>query len=139
MSNNNEITEKAESLVQKAESGDKSGLSEELNSMTIEDRLAVAREMDRINAEHRKTNSDLPDIELTTNTDAGGREHLQDIQMKTEKAWYNPANLWTDGFNRKDVYDPPKGELGNGLLQQAADGILSRRNQLDEVYKSMEK
>jgi hypothetical protein len=134
-----DITEKAEQLVTKAESGDKSGLTEELNNMTIEDRLAVAREMDRLNDDHRKSNPSLPDIELTTNSDAAGREHLQDIQAntRTERSYLNPARWFGDthSSSRQDVYDPPKGELGNGLLQQAADGILSRKAQMDEIEK----
>jgi len=133
-----EIANKAEDLVTKIESGDKSSLSEQLNSMTIEDRLAVVKEMDRINAEHRASNPNLPDIVVETNTDAANREHLQDIhiaQKTGERSWYNPMR-WISGkdlIDDTDVYDAPKSNLGNGMLQQAADGILSRKRQLAEA------
>lgn len=134
-----QIAKKAEDLVAKVEGGDRSSLSDELNKMTIEDRLAVVREMDRINEEHRQSNPSLPDIQFETNVDVAGRTHLQDIQVKTkhERAWYNPMR-WISGkeyYESTDVYDAPKSGLGNGMLQQAADGILSRNRQLAELER----
>src|SRR5262249_7556507 len=111
---------------------------EQLNSMTIEDRLAVVREMDRINEEHRKTNANLPDIVFETNKDAAGREHLQDVQIATktgERSWLNPV-IWFRGkdiIEHTDVYDPPGSLGGNGLYQQAHDSIVSRNRQLAEA------
>src|SRR4030095_9628803 len=87
----NEVEQRAESLVGRAESGDKDGLSQELNSMTMADRLAVARDVDRLNEEHRAENPNLPDIEISTTTDSGGREHLSDINLGEERGWGNPA------------------------------------------------
>jgi len=133
-----EISKKAEDLVTKVESGDKGSLSEELNQMKIEDRLAVVREMDRINAEHRANNPNLPDIVFETNKDTAGREHLQDIHLQQkvgERSWLNPVS-WIKGkdiIEDTDVYDAPKSEFGNGMLQQAMDGILSRQRQLAEA------
>ncbi len=135
-----EITNKAEDLVSRVETGDKSSLSDELNKMTIEDRLAVVREMDRINADHRQSNPNLPDIQFDTNKDSAGREHLQDIQIQTktgERGWYNPVRWFSgkDILENADVYDAPKSNLGSGMLQQAADGILSRNRQLAEAMR----
>ncbi|HEY9871280.1 MAG TPA: hypothetical protein V6D08_19120 [Candidatus Obscuribacterales bacterium] len=132
-----EIDNKAEELVTKAEAGDKNALTGELNAMSIEDRIAVAREMDRLNAERRKSNADLPDIEVFITTDAGRRQHLSDIQIKSERAWYNPLRLF-DQFSRTDVYDPPRSELGSGMLNQAVDGILDRNRKLAQVQDMIE-
>src|SRR4030095_2702061 len=111
-----EIAKKAEDLVTKVEAGDKSSLSEQLNSMTIEDRLAVVREMDRINAEHRASNPNLPDITFEVNKDVAGREHLQDVHVlaKTgERGWYNPVSWFRgkDIIEDADVYAAPNAIL----------------------------
>ena len=133
-----EITKKAEELVTKIEGGDKSSLSEQLNSMTIEDRLALVKEMDRINAEHRASNPNLPDIEFETNKDPAQRDHLQDVRIvqKTgERAMYNPMS-WVRGHDiieKTDIYDPPGSMGGNGWGQQTYDSILSRNKQLAEA------
>lgn len=126
-----EIQERAEELTKKAEAGDKNGLSQELNNMSIEDRLAVAHEMKRINEQHNAKNPDLPNMEISITKDAGGREHLADIKMNPEKAWYNPLT-WFKGST--DVYDPPHSNLGSGLLQSAADGIRDRRRLEAELF-----
>jgi hypothetical protein len=133
--NQREIEQRAEDLVGRAESGDKDGLSAELNSMTMEDRLAVAREMDRLNEERRASNPGLPDIEINVTTDTGGREHLADVNVLEERSWYNPARWFGDKFSREDVYDPPGDELGSGMAQQAADAIRDRYRRIDEVSR----
>jgi hypothetical protein len=127
-SNPEDVHSKAEDLYKNnAATGDKNGLSEELNKMTIEDRLAVAKEMQSIStAEHAK-NSKLPELELTTTKDVAGREHLQDMKIITDKGW-----IWD---TKKDVYDPPNEKQGSGMLGQAVDGIHSRNRQLEEAMK----
>jgi hypothetical protein len=138
-----EVAERAEDLVAKAEAGDKSALTEELNQMTIEDRLAVVRQMDQINAQHRQDNPNLPDLQFGTTADAAGREHLSDVQMVTQndsKAWYKPWTWFQASEYKTDVYDPPKeGTVGNGMLGQAVDGILSRNRQLAEIERELGK
>src|SRR4030095_8405414 len=101
----NEVAQRAESGVGGAESGDKAGLSQELNSMTMADRLAVARDVDRLNEEHRAENPNLPDIEISTTTDSGGREHLSDINLGEERGWYKPARRFGARRDREDIYD----------------------------------
>jgi hypothetical protein len=111
-----------------AEKGDKNGLSDQLNSMTIEERLQVAKEMQNIaNTERggKSTSSSLPEIELTTTKDAGGREHLQDMKLITDRGW-----IWD---SKADVYDPPSEKQGSGMLGQAVDSIHSRNRQLAEA------
>ena len=127
-----EVEQRAEDLVSRAESGDKDGLSQELNSMTMADRIAVAREMDRLNEEHRAVNPNLPDIEIATTTDSGGEEHLSDIALREDRAWYNPARWFGDSRSSQDVYDPPASELGTGMAQQAADAIRDRYRRIDQ-------
>lgn len=133
--NEREIEQRAENLVSRAESGDKDGLSAELNSMTMEDRLSVARQMDRLNEQRRASDPHLPDIEINVTTDSGGRAHLSDINLLEERAWYNPARWFGDDFSREDVYDPPGDELGSGMAQQAADAIRDRYSRIDEFSR----
>jgi hypothetical protein len=119
-----DVHSKAEDLLQKADKGDKNGLSDELNKMTIEDRMSVVKEMQSVRDQERKTNEKLPAVELTTTKDAGGREHLQDMKM-VDKGW-----IWD---SKKDVYDPPGDKQGSGMLGQAVDSISSRNRQLAEA------
>jgi len=131
----NEVEQKAEALVTRAESGDKDGLSQELNSMTMADRLAVAREMDRLNEEHRAANPNLPDIELSITKDTGEQLHLSDIELKQDRSWINPARWFGDRQSSQDIYDPPAGELGTGWAQQAGELMRNRSRQIEEASR----
>ncbi len=133
--NQNEIDQRAEDLTSRVESGNTDGLSEELNSMTIEDRLSVARKMDEINEQHRASNSDLPDIEIVTTDGIGGSEHLSEVNLREERGWYNPAKWFGDSRSSEDIYDPPAGELGSGMAQQAGDLIRDRSRRIDEMTR----
>src|SRR5262245_48606270 len=75
----------AETLTDRAEH--RQDITEELLQMSPQDRLAVARRMDEINAEQRKTNANLPDLEISTSRDVNGDgERLDGINIKTK--WY---------------------------------------------------
>jgi hypothetical protein len=132
-----EINEKADQLVTKAEKNEK--ITAELNNMDFRDRLQVVQRMQEINSEHRKTNSDLPQLEVTTTKDLNNEQHIADIQMKTERSYFNPKRWFGDSFAKNDVYDPPHEELGSGLLGQTADVIHSRTQQLNSVLAELDK
>lgn len=106
----NQVEQKAKELVDLAEGGDKFALTLELNRMDPQDRLAVAREMDRLNEQRRSSDPDLPDIEITTSPSEfpGGPHELSDLQIKEERAWYNPLRWFGDKYAHTDVYDPPE-------------------------------
>jgi hypothetical protein len=121
--NPEEVQNKAEDLLHnKADKGDKNGLSEELNNMTMADQIAVAQKMQEIRQGEKATNSKLPDVEITTTTDSGGRKHLEDIKM-VDKGW-----IWD---SKKDVYDPPRNS--GGMLGQTQDIFRDRNRQLAEA------
>jgi hypothetical protein len=132
-----EIDQKADQLVGKAEKNET--ISAELNGMDFRDRLQVVQRMQEINAEHRKTNDDLPQLEVTTSRDSNNEEHVADIQMKTERSYFNPKRWFGDKFAKSDVYDPPHAELGTGLLGQTADVIHSRNQRMNEVMAELDR
>ena len=126
----------AEKLVKEAEA--QRDVSKQLNKLSIEERLGVAREMRDISARHHQMNKDLPVVEIYTNTDAGRREHLTDIEVRFERNTFSPLRLIYGDYSRVDVYDPPASETGCGLLNQACDGILDQKMKLDQVYQMLE-
>jgi len=79
-----------------------------------------------------ESNPNLPDIEISTTTDSGDREHLSDINLREERAWYNPARWFGDRRSSEDIYDPPTSELGSGMAQQAGDAIRDRYRRIDQ-------
>lgn len=84
-------------------------------------------------AQRRQNNPNLPDLQISTTTDAGGTTHLQDIQAVKPNAGMVARAL---GNDKSDVYDPPAGDkTGTGMAGQAADSLLSRRAQLDAIER----
>lgn len=126
-----EFSPQVDRFTQRAERGE--NLSRELNEMPIQERLQMARQMDQNNAQRRQANPNLPDLEITTTTDAGGTTHLQDIQAVKPNAGMFAR---VTGGNKTDVYDPPASERsGSGMAGQAADSLTSRRAQLDAMER----
>jgi hypothetical protein len=132
-----EIEQKAENLVNKAEKNEK--ITAELNGMDFRDRLQVVQKMQEINSEHRKTDKDLPQLEFTTSKDVNDQSHLSDIQMKTERSYFNPKRWFGDKFAKSDVYDPPGDELGTGLLGTTVDLIHSRNQRMNDVMAELDR
>lgn len=89
--------EKVQRLTEMAESKDMKGLSAELNSMSPQERLKMAQDMDALNATRRADNKSLPDIEITTRRDDNYDTQLDDMQVREEINW------WPD--KRTDVFD----------------------------------
>ncbi|GEM_PF-3467578 len=133
----NELNITARRLEKEAEAQETGALSRELNSFSIEDRLALARAMEAINDRRREANHDLPILEIGTTRDAAGREHLEAVDMKFEKSWFNPGKYLFGKYSVVDVYQPPALELGSGLLQQAADGIRDHNRELSEAERML--
>lgn len=104
-----------ENLTKDAEKGE--SVSEALNQMPFQERLQIARKMDELNAEHRKSDPALPDLVLTTKNDTAGTEHLTDIQARSY------GDLWN---SNKDIYDLPK-----AAQKQALDYILDSHLERD--------
>lgn len=86
-----------ENLTKDAEKGE--SVAEILNQMPFQERLQIAKKMDELNAEHRKADTSLPDLIITSENDTSGAEHLTDIQARTY------GKVWN---SNKDVYDLPK-------------------------------
>jgi hypothetical protein len=131
-----EIEQNAEHLVGKAERNEK--ITAELNGMDFHDRLKVVQRMQDINKDHRQHNSNLPEMEISTQSDQG-EQRVVDIQMKTERSWMDPRKWFGYGQDKTDVYDPPHSELGQGLLGGAADRIHSRNQRLNDVLAELDK
>jgi hypothetical protein len=87
----------AEKLVCRLEGGDTRSLSEELNSMSMQDRLSVAKTMDELNDKHRRRDIRLPDLVLKVSDD-GGQERLLNILL-----FETFAN--GSGMKISDIYD----------------------------------
>src|SRR5262249_6500982 len=136
-----QIHEMAESAVKKAESGDKTGLSEELGSMSPADRLAVAKEMVQLNNRNRQTNDSLPKVEITTEIDASGQAVLVDVKAREHRAWYirwvgddydsgkavyhNRFKRYPSGGTALPEYDPATGNVTSFELKRR-DGSADR-------------
>jgi hypothetical protein len=91
-----------ENLTAKAEAGN--SISNELNAMDPEKRLAMARCMDRVNAVHRKADENIPDLVIEEMGDQDGHQHLFDMQ------YYNKLGSTWNPLNKQniDVYDLPQ-------------------------------
>jgi len=107
--------ELAEALSKKAEAGE--SVSEALNMIPFQERLAIARKMDELNAAHRAVNPALPDLVLTVESDASGAEHLSDMQSRK-------SGIFLD--SKTDVYDLPK-----AAQSQVLDFVLDSRMERD--------
>ncbi len=77
-------------------------------------------------------------MEFSVTKDVGGLEHVTGIDLKSERAWYNPLRLVSE-YSREDVYTPPNSELGTGLLSQVADSIRSQHQQAEQILDDMNK
>ncbi|MBI4532418.1 MAG: hypothetical protein HY711_00610 [Candidatus Melainabacteria bacterium] len=129
--------EYVEKLTNMAEAGDKSGLNEEFHRMHPDERAHRAHQIDQCNAEHRKSNAQLPDVTIVT-THAFGVERLDDILTAVPndtKAWYKPWTWFQGSEITKDVYDPDFDEAGNGLLQKVAELLIAHRRQIEEARR----
>jgi hypothetical protein len=127
-----DFSRRALELTLKAELLDKQGLSEELNELTFDERMKLVQEMDRLNAGHRQTDPDLPDLTFEVKKDMAGQDHVVDIQMRKERSWWNPLRWFGFKYASKDVYDPPCQGLGEALIGQTCDRIHSHYRQLEE-------
>lgn len=133
-----EINRTAADALNKAESGDKAGLSNELNNIPFQDRLEVVKAMKDLADQQHAKNPNLPQLEFSVTKDVGGMEHVTGIDLKSERAWYNPLRLVSE-YSREDVYTPPNSELGTGLLSQVADSIRSQNQQAQQILDDMNK
>jgi len=134
--------QKVERLTTMAESGDKGGLMQELHEMNPYERARIAHQMDDLNAQHRETNAKLPDIQITTNTDAAGAERLQDIitQVPNDaKAWYKPWTWFDSSQVTTDVYDPEFKQYGSGLGQQTLEAVHNNNKELNRILAELNK
>jgi hypothetical protein len=130
--NSDQIHEKADSLVKNIEAGDRSSLQKELDGMSLKDRVAVAREMQKINEQDRQKDGALPVVEIAITKDAGGEEHIKHIGAGSdERHWFNPKKWFGDNLNNETyVY---KSEWGSGMLSQATDSIKEHNRKLQEA------
>lgn len=103
-----------ENLTKDAEKGE--SISEILNQMPFQERLAIAKKMDALNEEHRKSDPSLPDLIISTQNDTSATEHLTDIQARTY------GKVWN---TNKDIYDLPK-TAQKEMLDYIYDSSLER-------------
>lgn len=139
----------AESLANLAEKGEKEAFTRLLNSVSIEERLAVVQQADLINDSHRQKNPNLPDLQILTTNDLSvpGKRNLSDVHIdKGELGKFNIRRLLGETRQKQDIYDLPSIEVSgkelpfsksiNGLLRSVSDGFAVKRRSLDEVLKS---
>lgn len=108
-------TKLVESLTKKAEEGEP--ISDALNLIPFSERLKIARKMDELNDANRLANPELPDLILSVEIDAGGAEHLTDLQSRKKGTLID---------SREDLYDLPK-----TAQAQFLDYILDSRLERD--------
>lgn len=81
MANGFETEGNARDLADKSERGE--SLSTQLNSLPFQERLRMARSVQRLVDSDRAVNPNIPQLELTAQTDQVGCEHLVDMTVKT--------------------------------------------------------
>lgn len=112
-----------------AESGDKSGLGEELQAMEPGERMSVARQIDALSEERRQTSSRLPDVEIVLSRDALGAERLEDVLTRApndDSSWLKPSTWSGTSEIKGDVYDPDYDRVGHELVHQTCSHIAFR-------------
>jgi len=129
----NKVHDQAETAVKKAESGDKTGLTEQLNSMSPAERVAIAKEMVKINERDRQTNDSLPIIEISTDFDASGQQVLVDVKTREDREWYNPLG-WGDSGTA--VYEAWFDKLPGGFTAYAELDPRTGRPTSEEVKRT---
>jgi len=128
-----EIHHRAENLVNTAEhldSNNRSSIQRELDTMSIQDQVAVARQMQQISNEHCAHDPHLPHVAIFETSDAGGTPHVQDIEVSRDRSRYSPARLVGSTRYNTDVYDPPS--VGDGMASQAHDTLNHRTDAIDQ-------
>lgn len=111
--------DKVEALTRKAEQGDP--VSDELNKMGFQERLAMARAMDACNNNHRVAAKDqaytIPNLEIVTTQDMDKKTHLTDIQTKSETGGKIPLTNIENPANpiHRDVYNLPQKVLDGNV------------------------
>lgn len=126
-----QFEEKAQQLTTKVESNE--SVSDELNKLPFQERLALARRMDDINGAHRDKDSTLPDLELTVEKDEAGSEHLTDMKATTSDKYLGFIDSSTK------VYDLPEAAKHNNFdyilnTQLTRDTEDSKHLGTDEDY-----
>lgn len=81
MANGFETESNARELADKSERGE--SLSTQLNSLPFQERLRMARSVQRLVDSDRQADPNIPQLELTAQTDQVGCEHLVDMTVKT--------------------------------------------------------
>jgi hypothetical protein len=124
--NEKEVARKAEELTSKIESGSTCPLSAELNKMSAEDRIAVARAMDALNFKHRMDQSNpnrssIPDICISIGS-KDGKEELLDMQAKISAPGGKGKPQYKDIFDREPEYDLKNYHKGTTMYAVARRG-----------------
>ncbi len=124
--NEKEIAQKAEELTSKLETGSNCALSAELNKMSPQDRVALARAMDALNFQHRMdqknpNRASIPDLCISIGA-SGGKEELLDIQLKTNAPGGKGKARFQDVFDREPEYDLKNYHKGTTMYAVANRG-----------------
>lgn len=143
----------AASLEQRAIGGE--DLQKELAAISPQDRLALAKEMDTLNAERRKNDPSIPDLVLETQKGQSNDEYLAGIEVKkpSEKAGNDGdkkqmayTDLAVSTFNKLDHGDlterKPLGKDSNGRdvefsAEKVSNGFVNQLEANDGYYNNM--
>ena len=127
----------AERLLGHAEHGDSTIVTKVLNGLSPEERLTVAREMDKLNEAHRKSIPNLPDITLVTVNNTNGDESLVDMKVKGKTGSGKQTSV--------DIYDMPASEtakldsdpssIDNGEYSKAVEALTKLESTQEQAER----
>ncbi len=94
-------------LTSKAEQGE--SIAETLNQISYQERLDLAKQIQKTNEQHRTKDDTIPSLEIVTAEDSTGQAHLKDIKTSEGKHAYTlpkaAAGDWGDYLIFDRVYD----------------------------------
>ncbi|MBX9724121.1 MAG: hypothetical protein K2X81_22125 [Candidatus Obscuribacterales bacterium] len=94
-------------LTTKAEKGE--SIADTLNQIPYQERLDLAKQIQKTNEQHRSKDDTLPSLDLVTAEDSAGKPHLKDIKTSDGKHSYNLPKAaegdWRDYILFDRVYD----------------------------------
>jgi hypothetical protein len=133
----NMIEARARRMTDLAENGESRRLSQELNSMTISDRVKVAQAMEQFNKDD--TTKGLPQLEIKFDRDQGGQNHLASIVKVEERSRFRQL-LGADKQSRENEYnnedDWSKAQEMDVLEDKGKQESIRTADALDQIYHS---
>lgn len=135
-----QLSQHAKVAAEHAEAGDDRWLKGHLASLTPQDRLAVAKEMELLNQRHRAADDSIPIVQITVGTNADGSQFLQSVSERETRASWNPQRWFGDTHDAaKELYKanecPADYAESNGVnVHMECDPVTGVRTKMDLTH-----